>query len=72
LDGQDQVGFGQLTQRVTTQPQPKNQLAIVFDGKVLSAPTIEQAITGGQFQITGGATAFTKDQAQALAADLSG
>jgi hypothetical protein len=72
LDAQDQGAFGQLTQRVTTQPQPKNQLAIVFDGKVLSAPTIEQAITGGEFQINGGATAFTEDQARTLAGDLVG
>jgi hypothetical protein len=72
LDDQDRDTFGQLTQRVTTQQQPKNQLAIVFDGKVVSAPVIQQAITGGQFQISGGSKGFTEDEARNLAADLSG
>jgi preprotein translocase subunit SecD len=39
---------------------------------VLSAPSIEEAITGGQFQITGGAAPFTADQARELAIDLGG
>jgi hypothetical protein len=72
LDDQDRSAFGQLTQRVTTQQQPRNQLAIVFDGKVLSAPVIQQSITGGQFQITGGSKAFTADEARTLAAELAG
>jgi hypothetical protein len=32
------------------------QLAIVFDGKVLTAPTLQSAITGGHAQITGSLT----------------
>jgi hypothetical protein len=72
LDAQDQATLGQLTQRATTQPAPRNQLAIVFDGKVLSAPTIEAANTGGVLRIFRGATPFTEDQARTLAIDLGG
>jgi preprotein translocase subunit SecD len=43
------------------------QLAIVLDGKVLSAPTIVQPILGGQVQISG---SFTLDRAQQLAIAL--
>jgi hypothetical protein len=39
------------------------QLAIVFDGKVLSAPTLQSAITDGHAQITGN---FKADEAQAI------
>ncbi len=36
-----------------------NFFAIVLDGKVVSAPVIESAITGGQGIITGGSTGFS-------------
>ncbi len=38
------------------------QLAIVFDGKVLFAPVIQTAITGGQAQITGRFTAAEAEE----------
>ncbi len=44
------------------------QLAIVFDGKVLSAPIIRSAISGGQAQITG---SFTPAEAEAIAKILA-
>lgn len=40
------------------------QLAIVLDGKIYSAPRINEAITGGQAQITGN---FSADEANRLA-----
>ncbi|MEK0451324.1 MAG: hypothetical protein RL088_3592 [Verrucomicrobiota bacterium] len=43
------------------------QLAIIFEGKVLSAPTLQSAITGGHAQITGH---FTAEEAQAIASAL--
>jgi len=43
-------------------------LAIVLDGQVIEAPTIQDAITNGQAQITG---SFTPDQAKALARNLN-
>ncbi len=43
-------------------------LAIFLDGEIISAPTIQTAITGGQAVITGN---FTPVQAKALASSLS-
>jgi preprotein translocase subunit SecD len=56
--------FGELTQAVVNLPQPQNQVAIVLDGVVVSAPRINEAILGGQAQITG---SFTQLEAQDLA-----
>ena len=44
------------------------QLAIIFEGKVLSAPTLQSAITGGHAQITGH---FTAEEARAIASALA-
>ena len=49
--------------------QALDQVAIVMDGNVISAPEIQQPITDGQAQITG---SFTRSAAQQLAADLQG
>ncbi|WP_053737190.1 hypothetical protein [Nocardia sp. NRRL S-836] len=46
-----------------------SQVAILMNGRVLSAPTIQSAIPGGVVQITG---RFTKAQAEQLAAHLNG
>jgi protein-export membrane protein SecD len=54
--------WAQITTRLVNQ-----QVAIVLDGQVQSAPVIESAITGGQSQITG---TFTADQAKSLATVL--
>lgn len=43
------------------------QIAIVYDGEVISAPTVQQAIAGGTAQITG---AFTYDEAEQLASTI--
>lgn len=56
--------FGSLTQAVVDLPAPQNQVAIVLDGVVISAPRINEAILGGQAQITG---SFTQLEAQDLA-----
>lgn len=56
--------FAQVTSDVVNFPAPQNQLAIVLDGLVVSAPRINEAITGGQAQITGN---FTQLEAQDLA-----
>ena len=44
-----------------------DQFAIVLDGKVVSAPQITQAITGGSGEINGGTGGFTQTQANNLA-----
>ncbi|MDP8955595.1 MAG: protein translocase subunit SecD [Actinomycetota bacterium] len=55
--------FGQATQRLVGR-----QLAIVLDGVVQSAPTVQSAITGGEGEITGD---FTEAEAKNLAVVLS-
>jgi preprotein translocase subunit SecD len=49
---------------VTSLPSPANQVAIVLDGLVVSAPVINEAIPSGNAQITGN---FTQVEAQDLA-----
>jgi len=44
------------------------RLAIVIDGRLITAPTIQSSITGGQGQITGN---FSKQEAKDLAAKLN-
>ena len=56
--------FSAVTQRVTSLAAPQNQVAIVLDGLVVSAPRIISAITGGSAQITGD---FTQQEASDLA-----
>ena len=58
--------FGQITTQMAQQPAdtPGNRFAIVLDGVVVSAPGVNEAILGGQAQITG---QFTKEEAQDLA-----
>ncbi|QMU80212.1 protein translocase subunit SecD [Streptacidiphilus sp. PB12-B1b] len=60
--------FAKTTTSLVSAPAPTNGFAIVLDGLVQSAPTVNQAITGGQAQITG---SFTQQQAQALANSLN-
>ena len=80
LDSKGQAAFGKLTTSMyqqyfspTTQ-QPTSvldQFAIVLDGKVISAPVVQSAITGPSGQITGpGSTGFTSGAANQLAAVL--
>ncbi len=45
--------FGALTTRVTKLVSPQNEVAIVLDGLVQSAPRINEAITAGNAEITG-------------------
>ncbi|MDX6254359.1 MAG: preprotein translocase subunit SecD [Frankiales bacterium] len=63
--------FGTLTTKVTSLASPLNQVAVVLDGVVESAPVIQQAITGGNAQITGGTGGFTQADTEALAQVLN-
>ncbi len=49
-----------------TQDNVGNQFAIVLDGTIISAPVIQQPITAGKGQITGGTGGFTPSQANNL------
>ena len=64
FNGEGTKAFGSLTNRVTTLASPLNQVAIVLDGLVVSAPSIREAIPSGNAQITGN---FTQVEAQDLA-----
>jgi preprotein translocase subunit SecD len=64
FNGEGTKAFGALTSRVTSLPSPTNQVAIVLDGLVVSAPSINEAIPSGSAQITGN---FTKVEAEDLA-----
>jgi preprotein translocase subunit SecD len=59
--------FAKVTTRLVALEQPRSQFAIVLDGKVLSAPVTQAAITNGKPQISGN---FTQQSAQTLADQL--
>ena len=66
LDFDDEGGerFGNFTSALHTKQYPQNMFAIVLDGTVRSAATVESAILNGQAQISG---SFSQEDAQALA-----
>ena len=64
FNGDGTKKFGALTKRVTGLAAPQNQVAIVLDGLVVSAPRINEAILSGNAQITG---SFTQTEATDLA-----
>jgi hypothetical protein len=57
----DAARFGTLTGQVVGQQEPRNQIAIVVNGKVVSAPVVREPITGGDIVIEGG---FDRPKAQ--------
>ena len=59
--------FEDVTKRLSTLGPPLNQLAIVLNGAVVSAPAVQEPIKGGVLQITG---KFTQADAEALATAL--
>lgn len=59
--------FAQVTGRLSSARPPLNQLAIVLNGAVVSAPAVNERITGGELQISG---AFAQQEAEALASSL--
>ncbi|HAM23994.1 MAG TPA: protein translocase subunit SecD [Actinobacteria bacterium] len=64
FDSQGTRDFAKSTQELVGKQSPQNQFAIVLDGLVVSAPRVNEAITGGQAEISGG---FTQQSAQDLA-----
>ncbi|NGO43974.1 protein translocase subunit SecD [Streptomyces ureilyticus] len=64
--GSDQ--FADVTGKLVGQAPPQNQFAIVLDGEIVSAPSVNSAITGGSAQISGG---FNQQSAEDLANVLS-
>lgn len=56
LQPRDATRFGTLSGEVANEQAPRNQLAIVVEGKVISAPTVTEPITGGTISIAGNFT----------------
>ncbi|WP_461007447.1 SecDF P1 head subdomain-containing protein [Streptomyces capparidis] len=56
--------FAELSGDLAARQPPGNQMAIVLDGHVLSAPAVQQRIEGGRVQIAG---SLTRDEAEELA-----
>lgn len=65
--GEPTAAYAAISSYMVPLPQPRNQLAVVLDNKVVSAPRFENAIPNGQAQITGN---FTADSSKALADQL--
>ncbi|MFI8534616.1 protein translocase subunit SecD [Streptomyces aquilus] len=60
--------FADITAKLAQNTQPLNEFGIVLDGEVVSSPTVNETISGGQAQISG---SFTQEEAQSLANMLS-
>jgi preprotein translocase subunit SecD len=62
------TAFADATTAAVAEPAPRNQIAILIDGVVISAPTVQNPITGGRGVIAGD---YTESVAEALAASIS-
>lgn len=62
------AAFSETTQRLLTLSPPQNRFAMVLDGLVISAPSVNDPITNGQAEISG---SFTRESAATLANQLS-
>lgn len=60
--------FGEITGKLAQNQQPQNQFAIVLDNDVVSDPSVKEALTGGNAEISGN---FTQESAESLANMLS-
>ncbi|MCY0925019.1 protein translocase subunit SecD [Streptomyces sp. H27-H1] len=60
--------FAKITGELAAKQPPQNQFAIVLDGEVISDPSVSQALTGGNAEISGG---FNQQSAQDLGNMLS-
>ncbi|KMS74947.1 preprotein translocase subunit SecD [Streptomyces viridochromogenes] len=60
--------FANITGKLAKNQPPQNQFAIVLDGEVVSDPSVSQALTGGNAEISGN---FTQQSAESLANMLS-
>ncbi len=67
FDDEGTETFGEISQRLYGADPPLNQFAFVLDGYVLSAPSMNQVILGGNPSITG---SFTQETSKILADQL--
>ncbi|MEU9736593.1 protein translocase subunit SecD [Streptomyces sp. NPDC048002] len=66
--GEGRKKFGDITGQLAQNQSPQNQFAIVLDNEVVSDPSVSQALTGGNAEISGN---FNQESAQSLANMLS-
>ncbi|MFI1762735.1 SecDF P1 head subdomain-containing protein [Streptomyces sp. NPDC020800] len=68
LSPADRTRFAALTGSIAAAPVPRNEFAIVIDGKLWGTPYVASAVTGGRFEIVG---ANAGDLTGATAHDLA-
>ncbi|HZE32777.1 MAG TPA: hypothetical protein VE198_15235 [Actinoallomurus sp.] len=61
LRPEDTGRLSTLTGQVAREQPPRNQLAMVSNGRVISAPSVQEPITGGKLMLTGN---FTRAEAE--------
>ena len=59
--------FAALTRKLSGLPSPRDQLAVIIDGRVIADPAVQGPITGGTAEIAGFAT---RAQAESLLSSL--
>ncbi|MFJ4523003.1 SecDF P1 head subdomain-containing protein [Streptomyces sp. NPDC088810] len=64
----DRSRFAALTGSIAAAPAPRNEVAIVIDGKLWGRPSVTSSITGGRFEIVG---AYVGDLTGTTAHDLA-
>ena len=62
FNGKGTTEFAKISERLVGLTGAQNQFAILLDGKVISAPTMNAAITNGKAQISGNFTDVTSKQ----------
>jgi preprotein translocase subunit SecD len=67
FDGQGTIQLAQTTTRLASLPSPGNQLALLVDGRIETAPAVHEVIPEGKLLLSGSPT---QDSAYALAASL--
>ncbi|WP_406320777.1 SecDF P1 head subdomain-containing protein [Streptomyces sp. NBC_00519] len=68
LSPADRTRFAALTGSIAGTPLPRNEFAIVIDGKLWGRPSVTSSITGGRFEIVG---TYVGDLTSATAHDLA-
>ncbi len=68
LGSADRTRFAALTGSLASARPPRNEFAIVIDGKLWGNPTVASSLTGGRLEIVG---AFVGDLTSATAHDLA-
>lgn len=64
FSGAGAAKFADVTGQLAAQPPPMNQFAIVLDGEVVSAPSVDERLGGGRAEISG---SFTQESSEELA-----